>query len=133
MIETGLMLILILLGICDAYHQKLPAVLLVVFTLLALCALWQKPVWSQVSGLLFGLIMLGLGLLLCKKGKMGGGDVWVLSVLALIWPAELFWHSLCNGLLLLGLTAGLMWVLTGDEKEKVPLVPFLLLGYWAAG
>ena len=133
MMQRGLMILLILLSICDLCRKRLPIILLMMFLALALWQFGCEPFEAQLLTLPFSVVMLITCLCFYKKGCLGGGDVWVLSVLTLIWPIEIFGRSVCNGLLLAGLIAAAIWIYTKDQSERVPLVPFLLLGYWAGG
>ena len=124
--------ILIGLAIFDAWTKKLPVALLL---LLSIGGIWKFSLlaWQLLLFSLFFAVLIGAGgAWFQKKQQLGGGDVWLLTILALFWPPEIFWRSLCNGVILLGLAAVGIWMLNKDSDGKIPFVPFILLGYWLA-
>lgn len=126
-------ILLILLGAFDIYEQKMPLPLLLVFLLAALWQFTLQSWWLQVFTML-SVIFMGIGCLVLKHRKaLGGGDMWLLIGLMMAWPAEIFWTTMVNGLLLLSLTAIGVWIQEKDVRKGLPLTPFIILGYWVRG
>jgi len=124
------MILLIVAGIWDLIKKEIPVVLLGGLTVVAFFIYCEAGFVNQVAKIVIS-IQLGLsGALLMHSKKIGGGDVWMLICLAVMWPMDEFWKSLCSAVILLCTTAMGVWWMTGDENIQIPMVPFLVLGYW---
>lgn len=124
---------LILLSVWDLWKQRLPLILLLLFSAAVLWQFAENFSWLQAVNILAALLIGGMCLWFQKRKKLGGGDTWILSGLALVWPLEVLWHSLFNGFLLSSIVSVTLWGYTQNKNEQIPLVPFLLLGYWVNG
>lgn len=106
---------------------------LVVFAALPILRSDSAALWRAITAT--ALVWLGMRLVeaVCA-GAMGGGDTRLLAVLALqlgwiSWHAVLF--GLTAGALLLGMTAGLGWLVGQREwTSRIPAGPSLMLGFW---
>lgn len=123
-------LFLILLGAYDLWKQQLPVAILMLFTIEAVISFFLMTGWQQIVSCLLVMSLIGFGILFARKGKIGGGDVWVLCILSCLLPADVFWNSMLCGMFLLSITALLVWGVSKNEKAQLPFLPFLLLGYW---
>ena len=124
------MVLLYIAGIWDLEKKEIPVVLLAMLSGTALL------IWSTASAMdqLSGLVMIGILVLgswkMVKSGKVGSGDTWIVACMALIWPIDVFWKSLSMTFLILSSVAMGIWAVTGDTEYRIPMVPFLVLGYW---
>ena len=106
---------------------------LAVFAVLAVMRSDPAALWRAITAT--ALVWLGMRLVeaICA-GAMGGGDTRLQAVLALqlgwlSWHAVLF--GLTTGALLLGMTAGLGWLVGQREwTSRIPAGPSLMLGFW---
>ncbi len=117
-------------GIWDLIKKEIPILLLTGLSVIACYIWWETSVWQQVwkAGMA---VLLGLsGIWLVYGKRIGIGDVWMLICLAIIWPQEVFLQSLCHAAMLLCTIATVIWIMTGNEQIQIPMVPFLVLGYW---
>lgn len=117
-------------GIWDLIKKEIPILLLTGLSVIACYIWWETSVWQQVwkAGIA---VLLGLsGIWLVYGKRIGIGDVWMLICLAIIWPQEVFLQSLCHAAMLLCTIATVIWIMTGNEQIQIPMVPFLVLGYW---
>lgn len=117
-------------GIWDLIKKEIPILLLTGLSVAACYIWWEASVWQQVwkAGIA---VLLGLsGIWLVYGKRIGIGDVWMLICLAIIWPQEVFLQSLCHAAMLLCTIATVIWIMTGNEQIHIPMVPFLVLGYW---
>ncbi len=124
------MVLLFIAGVWDLEKKEIPSILLYGIAAAALFIFWGSSFEVQ----LYSLMMFGLlgtvGWILVNGGRMGGGDVWILICFIPIWPVTVFWSSMCKAVLILGIVSGGIWAVTGDEKVQIPMIPFLILGYW---
>lgn len=125
--------VLIIISIWDLVKKEIPIPLLVAFSVISLIQMAEADIWDQMTACALIILMSSVEFVLVRKSKMGGGDVWVLGCLALAWPLEMFWQSIMNGILVLCVVALGVWALTQNENTQIPMVPFLLLGYWMRG
>lgn len=117
-------------GIWDLIKKEIPILLLTGLSVAACYIWWEASAWQQVwkAGIA---VLLGLsGIWLVYGKRIGIGDVWMLICLAIIWPQEVFLQSLCHAAMLLCTIATVIWIMTGNEQIQIPMVPFLVLGYW---
>ena len=117
-------------GIWDLIKKEIPILLLTGLSVAACYIWWEASVWQQAwkAGIA---VLLGLsGIWLVYGKRIGIGDVWMLICLAIIWPQEVFLQSLCHAAMLLCTIATVIWIMTGNEQIQIPMVPFLVLGYW---
>lgn len=122
--------VLIGLGVFDVWTKKLPVVLLLI---LSIGGIWEFAhlAWQlQLFSFFFAALIGACGIYFQKKKQLGGGDVWLLIVLVLFWPPEIFCKSIGSAAMLLGLAAVGIWLLDKESDGRVPFVPFILLGYW---
>ena len=127
---TAAMILLVTAGIWDLGRKEIPCLLLCGLSVIALFVFWNSSFWTQMYDLTI-VIFLGIGgLIMVNRGKIGGGDVWILICFALIWPMNVFWESLTYAVTILSIVSVGIWMMTGDEKLQIPMVPFLVLGYW---
>ncbi len=129
-LEMIVLSLLIVISIWDLLKKEIPIVLLVMFSMASVMQMLAGSKIEMLTTCLLTAVLVGIGIVLVKKGKMGGGDIWVLICLALAWPFELFWQRVMTGNLMLCMTALGIYFLTKDENVQIPMVPFLLLGYW---
>ena len=114
----------------NTVKKEIPILLLTGLSVAACYIWWEASVWQQVwkAGIA---VLLGLsGIWLVYGKRIGIGDVWMLICLAIIWPQEVFLQSLCHAAMLLCTIATVIWIMTGNEQIQIPMVPFLVLGYW---
>ncbi len=123
-----IMVLLSIISIWDLLKKEIPVPLLIIFSIAAAGQLFTGNVSLRMTTCILAVWMAGAGILLTRKGKMGGGDVWVLVSLAVAWPFELFWQSVVTGTMMLCTVALGMLSLTKNENVQIPMVPFLLLG-----
>ena len=133
MIQTGTMIILILLSIWDLWKKQLPLILLICLLLLAIMHVCQVSGWEKWITLETAAVIGICSGICAKKNKMGSGDVWVLSSLACIWSFDIYWKVIVTGGCILCMTAGMIWWHTQKSDTPVPMIPFLLLGYCIRG
>lgn len=125
-----IMILLAMIGAWDLLKSEIPVVLLVILSIASLASLLAENRESWFLASVLVILFVGIGIVLVRNGKMGEGDVWVLSCLAAAWPLEVFCQSVWIGSGLLCLTAMGIFLITGDESVRIPMVPFLFLGYW---
>lgn len=130
MVTVAAMGLLWVSGIWDLEKKEIPCILVYGIAALALLVFLESSLWKQIYGIVMLVLFGGVGRMLVQSGKMGGGDVWILICFALIWPVNIFWKSLCNAVLILGIVSVGVWTMSGDEKVEIPMLPFLALGYW---
>lgn len=124
-----IVVLVILLAAWDLWKQELPIVFLILLSVAAGIQFLSETIWVQCLQGVNALVSLCL-FRWQKSGEIGSGDIWVLICLGLAWPADIFWHSLFYGFLMISITAILKWSLTKNQDERIPLIPFLLMGYW---
>lgn len=124
------MILLLITGICDLWKKEIPGVLLYGIAIVALLVFLYASLWERIFSVMVSVSLGAISCLLVHSRKIGGGDVWILICFAWIWPLDVFWRSLSYAVMLLGIVAGGIWLTTGDENWQVPMVPFLILGYW---
>ena len=132
-VEQGIVFLLSVLSVWDLYKKEMPTVLLMILSLAAVWKLADASFWNRGMSIILVVLMGSIGLWFGKNGKMGTGDIWVFCILAAVWSVEVFWSSVFNGVLLLCLVAMGVWIYTKNEKERIPVLPFLMLGYWMRG
>lgn len=126
-------IVLMLISAWDLEKKEIPIPLLILLSGMAALSLVQESVWNQFTSCLFAFLLSGAGIAIMRKKMMGGGDIWVLACLILAWPIEVFWESMLMGTLVLCLTALGVWRYTQDMQVQIPMIPFLLIGYWMRG
>ena len=129
-LNGGVLIMLTIAGIWDLIKKEIPILLLTGLSVAACYIWWEASVWQQVwkAGIA---VLLGLsGIWLVYGKRIGSGDGWMLICLAIIWPQEVFLQSLCHAAMLLCTIATVIWIMTGNEQIQIPMVPFLVLGYW---
>lgn len=124
---------LMLISAWDLEKKEIPIPFLILLSGMAVLGIVQEPVWKQLTSCLFALLLSGVGIAIMRKKMMGGGDVWVLACLILAWPIEVFWESMMLGTMVLCLVALGVWRNTQDAQAQIPMIPFLLIGYWMRG
>ena len=132
-LEVVTICLLVLIGLWDLVKKEIPIWLLCGLSGCALTVFTEASRWEQGCALATAVLIGVTGIVLIKRKRMGGGDLWMLVCLLLLWPAEVFWQSLVNGGLILCTAAVGIWIATGDGKFQIPMIPFLLLGYWTRG
>ena len=124
------MILLVMAGIWDLVRKEIPSLLLCGLSVIALFVFWNSSFWTRLYDLTI-VVFLGIsGLIMVNREKIGGGDVWILICFVLIWPMNVFWYSLSYAVTILSIVSVGIWLMIGDEKLQIPMVPFLVLGYW---
>ena len=118
-----------IISIWDLLKQEIPVLLLIMFSVISVLNVLVRGSLSWMSICLPMAVLIGSGMIMVQKKKMGGGDVWMLGCLAIAWPIELFWKSVMYGSLLLCVVAIGLLIFTKNENIHIPMIPFLLLGY----
>lgn len=129
-IYLATMALLVVIGTWDVIKKEIPIILLIGLSITAILA-WSEAFFVEQ---LWELTMAGFlgagGILLVRSEKLGGGDLWVLICLVMIWPVDVFWMSLSKAIMIMCTVALGIWILKKDENYQIPMIPFLLLGYW---
>jgi len=137
-LPVGLFLVsvLVIASLGDVWHRLIPNRLVLVVLAGGILSRWLVPLpggfWYALTGMLPGLVMLGLAALL-SKGGMGGGDVKLAAACGLFlgWQGALVAVFLAS---VLGTVVGLGLILARviGRKDPVPYGPFLAGGFLLA-
>ena len=127
------MVLMLAAGMWDLKEKEIPVMLLMGISSTAFLIFWNASLWDKIYDLVvMGFWVIG-GRILMKRGMIGSGDVWLLSCFVWIWPVEVFWESLGNAVVILCVVAMGLLIIERNEKIQIPMVPFLVLGYWMRG
>ena len=130
-------IILLLLGICsvsDARKKTMPAVLLIVFSVLVVVIAWFNHAVStrlRAGGLLMGILFLLISK--CTKEAVGYGDSWLILLLGIHLGYLQAFVVLFGASLLAGVVSVFfLWRCGWKKKATLPFVPFLTISYLGA-
>ena len=130
-------MILLLLGMCsvsDARKKTIPAVLLIVFSIVvAGIALFDNAVnvRFRVGGLFMGSLFFLISK--CSKEAIGYGDSWLILLLGIYLGYLHAFEVLFGASLLAGVVSVFfLWKCGWKKKATLPFVPFLTLSYLGA-
>ena len=91
-----------------------------------------QMLWQLMSSLLPAVCIILMMVWLMIKGKLGGGDFWMILFCCLLFPTEIVIGSLLFALIHVGCCGMIRMIFTREDLPSLPLVPFLGLGLWAA-
>lgn len=83
------------------------------------------------KGIVLCLLMGGM-LVSCRKGALGRGDLWVILMIAIVFPVSTVLFGLILGFLHAGILGMIRMAFLKEKSPRIPLVPLLCLGLWCS-
>ena len=123
--------ILMWLALEDIQSCRLKNRTLLLFSILGVIAAGVRwGIYGEITNFVdFAALGLLLGIMQkISKGQIGTGDIWVLAGLPLYIEETAMWESIWVSLLLMAVTAIIIYAEERNKKAGIPYIPFLCAG-----